>query len=68
MTMVTEADRHLPGRVVGLTHSVGTLTRAAAALAGGWIYEQAGMRAVTVVSVAGTLVAWVALRRTGEHG
>ncbi len=68
MAMVTEADRHLPGRVVGLTHSAGTLTRAAAALTGGVLYERVGMGAVTVVSVAGTLVAWAALRRTTEPG
>jgi hypothetical protein len=63
MAMVTEVDRLARGRIVGTTHSVGTLLRAAGALCGGWLYDRSGIVAVTAAAGAATALAALALHR-----
>lgn len=63
LALATEVDRSAPGRVIGLTHTVGTVSRAGGAVCGGWLFERWGMPAVAGFATCTALLAAVALRR-----
>jgi predicted MFS family arabinose efflux permease len=63
LALATEVDRSAPGRVIGLTHTVGTISRAGGAVCGGWLFERWGMSAVALFALCTATLAAVALRR-----
>jgi len=66
LALVTEVDRSAPGRVIGLTHTVGTVSRAGGAVCGGWLFERWGMPAVAMFALGTALLAGIALRRAAR--